>query len=206
MAEAPRAREASLDAARLAFRRLRLEDLPLLHRWLSDGPAREWYARREMTYEEVEEHFRAYISGARPTHAFLALYEGEPIAYLQYYLIRDYPEYSRQIRECPCCAGVDVFIGDQRFLHRGLGAPMLRRFLAEVVFAETDAECCLVGPDETNRAAIRCYEKAGFAFVKRVQAEGEPHPGHLMRVERAALLPAADGTPPTPEEGGRPHA
>ncbi|HSV72466.1 MAG TPA: GNAT family N-acetyltransferase [Chthonomonadales bacterium] len=183
---------APLDASRLAFRRLCLGDLPLLHQWLSSGPPRQWFARRDMGYHEVVEHYRPYIAGGLPTHAFLALYDDHPVAYLQYYLIRDYPEYSRQIRVCPCSAGLDLFIGDQDYLHRGLGAPMLRRFMAEVVFVETEADCCHVGPDETNVAAIRCYERAGFAFVKRVQVAGELHAEHLMCMERSALL-GADG-------------
>ncbi len=83
--------------------------------------------------------------------------------------------------------GVDLFIGDARYLHKGLDASILKGFLRDVIFAHTAIETCVIAPEPANRAAIRAYEKAGFRYFKTVQCPGEPRPEYVMRVDRGRL-------------------
>ena len=81
-------------------------------------------------------------------------------------------------------AGVDLFIGDVRSLHRGLGPWILRQFLKDIVFRYPSIAECFIDPSPRNHSAIRAFEKAGF---RAVGAAADPDSGlqvHLMRITR----------------------
>jgi RimJ/RimL family protein N-acetyltransferase len=118
---------------------------------------------------------------------------GAPIGFIQTYLIRDHPEYAQAVQVGEGAAGVDLFIGEESAVHRGLGPQILRRFLHEIVFGGLGASACIIGPQPENASAIRAYEKTGFKHLKTVQSPGSPGEGreYLMRIEPAGL-----GDPP----------
>lgn len=173
----------------ISFRRLANSDLPLMHRWLTSGEVRRWYARHDMSFEEVRQHFAGTISGGRPTHSYLILLDQKPVGYVQTYRIRDYPAYFTRVRCEREAAGLDIFIGEPTARGQGLGPTAIRLFLAEVVFGETLATCCYVGPDPVNGKAIRAYEKAGFVYVRTIPASDDDTDEYLMRIDRADILP-----------------
>jgi aminoglycoside 6'-N-acetyltransferase len=175
-----------LDPANVRFRRLRVADLSLMHRWLNTGFVMQWYGKRQRTREEIARKYAPRIEGREPTDPYLILYGQTPIGYIQTYVIDHYPDYSRVVQVESGAAGVDLFIGEAGYIHKGLGAPALVKFLREVVFAGTGITCCVVDPEPANRAAIRAYEKAGFHHLKTVQVQGAPE--YLMRVERADVM------------------
>ena len=84
---------------------------------------------------------------------------------------------------------MDLYIGDQDMRHRGHGASIVRAFVRDVVFQRYDVGLCVIGPAETNAAAIRAYEKAGFHHFKTVRVPGEANAEHLMRLRREELRP-----------------
>lgn len=83
---------------------------------------------------------------------------------------------------------MDLFIGRDDQIGRGLGTEIVAAALKKLIFAQADAERCLVGPSPENHRAIRCYEKCGFSHVKTVVAtDGEPE--HVMVVEKSNSTP-----------------
>jgi RimJ/RimL family protein N-acetyltransferase len=181
--------QTTCDPAAISFRRVEMADMPLLHRWLNASHVREWYAKDPRTLEAVLEKYGPRVRGEAPTDPYLILHEGEPVGYIQTYLIRDYPEYSRalDLDEAENAAGVDLYIGEPVYLRRGLGSAALRRFVREIVFADASVTSCILGPEPENAAAIRAYEKAGFRYLKTVRVPGEPAPEYLMRATREDL-------------------
>ena len=176
---------APLDPALIGFRPLALADLPLMHRWLTTPHvARWWYDPEPITLEWVIAKYTPRIAGHVPTHCFVILHDRRPIGFIQTYRLADHPDYDRAVEAGEDAAGVDLFIGEPDAVHRGLGAPVLRRFLAEIVFARWDVASCIIGPEPKNTAAIRAYEKAGFQYLKTVQVGDEPAPEYLMRLAR----------------------
>src|SRR5262249_7750269 len=107
----------------------------------------------------------------------------KPIGYIQAYWIGDHNEYARALQVGPGSAGVDLFIGEPEFVHRGLGSVILRQFVRETVFDRMGARYCVIGPEVGNIIAIRAYEKAGFTYLKTVQVPGERAPEYLMICE-----------------------
>ncbi len=162
-------------------------DLELLCAWLNAPHVRRWYGQGS-SYEAVVEKYAPRIEGRSATASFLILYAGTPVGYIQTYMITDYPEYARDVGADEGTAGLDIFIGEAQYMHRGLGAHILRRFMREIVFARSGVAACMVGPEPANTAAIRAYEKAGMRHLRTVDVLGEPHPEYLMGITREELL------------------
>ena len=156
----------------LAFRRMTDADLPALHRWLQEPHVRAFYDDGLRTLEAVAAYHADALHGREPTHLFFALAGGEPCAYLHTYRIADHPANAAAVLVGPADAAVDMLIGEPRFAHRGLGGPLLRRFVDDVVWSLTGAPACWIAPSPDNARAIRAYEKAGFAYVKTVDVPG----------------------------------
>ncbi len=167
----------------VSFRRLQSSDLALLHRWLNAPHVARWWYGDDTSWHGVQEEYTLYIEGREPVDPYLILHDGRPIGYIQTYLISDDEEYASLVG-VEDSAGVDMFIGEEEYLYRGLGGEILRRFLLEVVFLDENVKVCVIGPEPKNVAAIRAYEKAGFRFFKTIQVPGEPEPEHLMRMGR----------------------
>jgi RimJ/RimL family protein N-acetyltransferase len=171
----------------ITFRPLAHADLPLMHRWLNHGAAFEWYGLKPTTLEEIVAEYTPKIEQAERVFGFVIVIDGQAAGYVQWYLIRDHPEYAEQMDVPSDSAGIDMFIGEETFIHRGLGAPILRAFLREIVFADDRVGRAIIGPDERNAIAIRSYEKAGFCYLKTVPIKDEPAPEYVMELTREAF-------------------
>lgn len=182
-----------MDATRIGFRRMALDDLLQMHSWLNLDHVREWWSDAPTTLAGVATKYGPRILGQEPTDCYFILYDGHPIGYIQTYRIVDYPDHAGLIQVEEGAAGLDLFIAEPDYLHQGLGAPLLRRFLAEVVFP-AGATCCVVDPDPTNQVAIRAYEKAGFRYLKTVAIPGAAQLEQIMLVRPADLASAAGQT------------
>lgn len=181
----------ALDSALIGFRRMVMDDLPLMHHWLQTPHVLEWWwGGVAPTPEAIAEEYGPRILSEEATQTYFILSAGEEIGYIQTYRIRDYPEYAAAVGADEEAAGVDLFIGETDYLHKGLGSHILRRFLRDVVFAADDIASCIIGPSEANASAIRAYEKAGFRYFKTIPSENEPTPEYLMRITRADLRDA----------------
>ena len=179
---------------KIAFRELRLDDLATIHRWLNAEHVRRWYSFTPVSYEAVVAKYGPRIRGEAPTRPYLILYDGAPIGYIQTYRLADWPAYSTPLEIDEPAAGLDLYIGEPAYLGRGLAAPLIRRFLAEIVFAAADVVSCIVDPDPANTVALRAYARAGFRYLKTVAVPGQAQPEYLLRIGRAdlAAAPAAE--------------
>jgi RimJ/RimL family protein N-acetyltransferase len=172
----------------MMFRKMAEDDLPLMHRWLNMENLRDTYADgKAWTWEEVREKYMPRIRGEKPTTPYLIIHEGMPIGYIQTYRWREYPEYSQHLELQEESASLDVFIGEPDFLHRGLGAGILRSFVEEIVFADPEVQSCVITPMESNKRALRAYEKAGFSHVRTMIHPDEDSPVYLMKKERGVV-------------------
>jgi RimJ/RimL family protein N-acetyltransferase len=77
---------------------------------------------------------------------------------------------------------VDVLIGEEDAVGRGLGSEVLRAFVSEIVFAKERIHSVVAGVEAANARSLRAFEKAGFRFMFDYEEEGRPH--RLVRLER----------------------
>ncbi|HEV8550960.1 MAG TPA: GNAT family N-acetyltransferase [Polyangiaceae bacterium] len=181
------AARAPLDAAGLTFRPLKRDDLPLLLTWFNTPHARRWYGRGD-TLAAVEAEYLPSIEGSKPTRRYIAKLGDRPIGLLEWCRFGDYPEimpfYGVEDGDIVNC---DVIIGEPDVVYRGLGAPMIRRFLREIVFTEPRFTTCLIDPEVDNKSSIRAYEKAGFRHVRTMADDGEGNSIYLMELRQDEL-------------------
>ncbi|MFC2028586.1 GNAT family N-acetyltransferase [Chloroflexota bacterium] len=171
----------------MAFRKLQLDDLELLHAWLNTPHVSRWYGCKLPTYEQVFQKYAPRIKGQIPTQTYLILVDETPIGYIQTYRMSDHPEYNAHVEADEHTAGLDLFIGQADLIHKGFGTAILTRFLADVVFKDQSISSCVVGPEPDNLAAIRCYEKVGFRYYRTIHQPSEPQGEILMRIIRSEL-------------------
>lgn len=153
---------------------------PLLLKWLETPHVKAWWDPEvKWTPGLIREKFGNYVKGSKcskfkdqgikkPTHAFIIVFGDTPIGYVQYYNKHDFPsEQGCETIELPVsCAGLDWYIGEPKFIGKGIGSKALSHFLEAHVFPSF--ESVFVDPDTANLAAIRAYEKAGFKIIKLV--------------------------------------
>ena len=166
------------------FKKLAASDLHYMHKWLNSDYVIEWYSKKKWTLKEIVEKYMPYINNEKPTQGYLILYDNAPIGYIQTYKIHDYPDYARFVDIDENSSGLDVFIGEEGYFHKGLGKYIISKFLIDIVFSLSDAESCILGPEPNNKVAIKTYEKVGFKYVKTVQNEDENEPEYIMRVAK----------------------
>jgi hypothetical protein len=90
------------------------------------------------------------------------LCQGVPIGYIQAYRYSGFPDFTQHLALGEDAAGLDLFIGEPAYVHRGWGRYVLASFLRSVTFADASVPSCVVLPEPENSIAICCYEKTGF--------------------------------------------
>ncbi|MEU8760105.1 GNAT family protein [Streptomyces sp. NPDC048659] len=115
------------------------------------------------------------------THCLTVLHEGRIVGMIQWYAEEE-PDYRH--------AGIDLFL-DPTVHGQGLGTEAVRT-LARHLIDDLGHHRLVIDPAAGNRAAIRCYEKAGFRPVGVMRqyergADGTWHDGLLMDLLAAEL-------------------
>ena len=153
----------------ISFRKLEDSDLKLIHRWLNAPDVSRWWkidGKRNPSYEEVIKHFLPGIRGSDPTKCFTVIYENIKIAFIQSAQIGDNPRYEEALGLDNNTVSIDIFIGEEKYIHRGLGSLIIKAFLRDIAFKIYNTEVCSIDPDPENKIAIRAYEKCGFRYIK----------------------------------------
>jgi aminoglycoside 6'-N-acetyltransferase len=163
----------------IEFRPLAEDDLPLVEEWLHREHVRRWW--RDDLSESLAE-YRAAIQGREPTDHYLVVVDGLPAGLIQTYLVSNYPDWEEVVQVGPGVAGVDILIGDEKLIGRGLGPSILTEFARGIVFADPRTIAVVATVEEQNRRSWRAFEKAGFRHVRDVEEDGLPH--RLMRLDR----------------------
>ena len=162
----------------IAFEPLHANDLPLIREWLGREHVRRWWRDGGQSLQHAEDA----LAGRDRTRYFVIVLDGRPVGMIETYLLRDETEWATLIGEGPEAAGVDLFIGEQDAVGRGVGPRVLEQFAREVVFANPETAALVATVEEPNRRSWRAFEKAGFRHVRDVEEDGLPH--RLMRLER----------------------
>ena len=140
------------------FRRLRLDDLVRLHRWLNQPHVALWWGGA-IEASAVEAKYRPRIARPAAVAPYLGLFGDRPLGYLQINRQDLPPDIG------PDAVSLDAFLGDAESLGKGLGAGMIRAFVRQIVFADPSVALCAVDPDPVNVRAVAAFSRAGFRPV-----------------------------------------
>jgi aminoglycoside 6'-N-acetyltransferase len=186
MSEAPANPQQGAGAMQaVAFRALHVDDMQQVFLWLIRPHVSKWYAPMPSSFAEVVAKYGPRTLPGNAVRAFIVTLDGAEVGYIQAYAVDVFPDYSEQLGCERGVAGIDLFIGEEALLSRGIGAQVVRRFVDEVVFGAMGAHACIAGPDDGNAASIRAFEKAGFQRWKVVRIDDE-RSECVLRRERGA--------------------
>ncbi|MEQ8450845.1 MAG: GNAT family N-acetyltransferase [Nitratireductor sp.] len=151
-----------IDTQDISFRPVTPDDYPVLRTWLDSPHLRRWWGEPEVELGYI----RDMVEGRDTTHPFIILLDGAPVGYIQYWhvghhqnedWIADHPWLAEFLPET---VGVDISIGEENMLSKGIGSAALGAFTR--MLREQGHTTIIIDPDPNNRRAIRAYEKAGY--------------------------------------------
>jgi RimJ/RimL family protein N-acetyltransferase len=163
-------RQAMETSEDLKFLPLSEEHIPLLWRWLEEPHVAEYWQEPDCRDQsQLQDKFLSKLP-LRGVYPFILYVAGTPIGYFQYYEAQKvgggwWPDASAGT------IGIDQFIGDPKFIGRGLGTKAIRKF-AQMILASTAAQEIITDPDPFNERAINTYKKCGFEPVGEITTPG----------------------------------
>ena len=155
------------------FRPLTPRDVPLLHEWTKRPHVSEWDIEAEDDYFPVND--------PRDFKPYIAYIDDRPVAYVQSYVAIDAGDGWWSDQHDPSVLGMDVYIGSEDDLGRGIGTELVKHFVA-FLFTDRHITRIQIDPSPENARGIRCYEKAGFQRVGTVDTPDGP--ALLMHLNR----------------------
>jgi aminoglycoside 6'-N-acetyltransferase len=168
----------------VTFRPLVDDDLPMLHRWLNEPGVVRWWEGDDVSWNAVVRDYGS--ANDDPTEHWIATLGGRDVAWIQCYAAEHEPEETAPwwaLGVDRTAAGIDYLVGEPADRGRGVGAEVIRAFVAEVVFGLHPqwSQAC-AAPYAANVASWRALEKAGFRFAGVV--DDEDGPCRLMVADR----------------------
>ncbi len=164
---------------KLTFSQLNDSDFPLLLAWLESPHVKKWWDQEVVyTIDLVKEKFGRHIHGIaisnnlnKRTYAYTISLNKEKIGYVQAYNAHDFAEENGLDLGAfyGSICGVDLFIGNPKFLHRGIGEQILNQFEKQILAPHFD--WCLIDPEKDNVGAIKAFAKSGFKVCKQLQTK-----------------------------------
>lgn len=146
----------------IKFTRLTLGDIPKLYHWLQEPHVDEYW-----NTEHIENYGLIYQK------YYLRLLEGKiDMFFIQYFdvnigFIQLHSDYNKAIYgDLGSAKGIDLFIGEKDYIHKGIGSICISKFLFYVSELYPEVEYVCIDPESKNKVAIRAYEKSGFHHIK----------------------------------------
>lgn len=149
------------------FQEMKTEHIPLWEKWIAIPHVKNtWFIKGY----ETSDYIYQKINGNGYDHPFIIYLDDQPIGYIQccdLYAYRTLCKNKKGLftQENKGTFCIDLFIAENDYLNKGYGTEIIKHF-TQKLFNELNAKKILIDPASTNKRAIRCYEKAGFTFVK----------------------------------------
>lgn len=166
-----------LDPAALAFRAMTASDIPLLRLWLAEPHVARWFT------PDHGDALAEAIAADSPIHPFIVTHASVAIGMIAWERLIDFPDVMSLYEVTDDnTINCDVFIGHSAYVARGLGGPLVTRFLKDLAAQHPHITACAIDPVIDNKPAIRAYEKAGFHWTRNVP-DGEGNTVYLMELQ-----------------------
>lgn len=157
--------------AKPVLRPLTEADLSMAAEWIGRPHWQEWWDDPD----EAIARIRDKIEGRDTTRPFIFEIDGRPVGYVQYWFVAD-QRTSEHLTDYPWLAllpddtvGVDISIGDEADLSKGIGSTVVR-MMAQMLWEDGHREI-IIDPDAGNARAVRAYEKAGFRPIEALHGK-----------------------------------
>ncbi|MGC2310037.1 MAG: GNAT family N-acetyltransferase [Candidatus Babeliaceae bacterium] len=147
------------------FKLLGKKDLPLLFQWMHIPHVSKWW-QSPTDWPTFQTKYRTQLDN--PYRSSYMVYLNQiPIGYIQYYQANKFPEWHNQAKDT---YGIDILIGEMNYIGKGYGTLIIKQFI-KMLCANPEIRKIIADPALDNKAAIACYEKAGFKKIAEITRE-----------------------------------
>lgn len=167
---------------RIDFQPATLADAPQLFAWRQKPHVARWwniFPDDARDFQTLERELREDLALGEH-QSFVITLDERPIGFLQSYNANrasgDWWPF-----EDVSTRGIDLFIGDESLVGRGIG-PLVVRAFVDRLFVDESVQSVIVDPHPDNARSIRCFEKAGF--VDEGEMETPDGRARMMRLRR----------------------
>jgi RimJ/RimL family protein N-acetyltransferase len=151
------------------FRPVEQKDLDLIYQWFQQPHVRKWWP----VPGSYKDFLHSFLEKLRKNNkSYLVFLGTTPIGYIQYYQVDRIEKWLPQLPEHT--AGIDQFIGEPEYLHKGFGTLFIKQFIEFLSMQDKNLSTIIVDPEQINRVAIACYKKVGFKEIGRFRAPWGP--------------------------------
>lgn len=117
---------------------------------------------------------------------WIAFLDDNPFGYLITSHITDVDRrFTKWMKPKSSAITLDLLIGEENYLDKGLAGRMIREFLLDKFFHIKEV---FIDPEVANLKALHVYEKEGFIKLEQFIAEWHPVPHWLMKLDRNHLI------------------
>jgi aminoglycoside 6'-N-acetyltransferase len=143
----------------------------IVHQWFNKPHVQAFYSLRSWTIEEVYKKLMPYVQNEKQIKSFIIYNKQFPIGYIQSYPVKDHPWENQDLPDSIIqkAAGLDLFIGEESCLGKGLGCIIINRLIEEQIWPSY--QYCLADPDIRNRSSIRLFHQCRFVEHKQIIAK-----------------------------------
>lgn len=169
---------------RFNFKLVDVAHRSLVHSWLAQPYVAKWFYGQGL--ENTFKHLDEFLQGASFSKYWLAYDKDHPFAFLITSSV-DKPEdeLAHWCSEEGDAITLDMLIGDNNYLGKGLSHILIQEFL---VSQFPQAAEVLIDPEATNSHAIHVYKKVGFTILDEFIPSHSPHPHYMMRLDMKKLM------------------
>ncbi|WOO86510.1 GNAT family N-acetyltransferase [Mollicutes bacterium LVI A0039] len=164
------------------FSKLKITDIPLIHKWVNTEAVIKGYSYNPTTIEETEQEYIAKINKVDPVEAYLIEVDNVKIGYVQIHRMIDFPKYYTEIGGDDFTAGFDIFIGENEYLNKGYGTKIIYKVLEELIFSNPHITNCIILPTSSNSRAIKAYQKSGFTIKEKSRLDNQSDDKVIMKI------------------------
>lgn len=163
----------------LSFKKIEKKDEERVKKWLKASHVTPYFFGEGL--KNTVEALEIACKGEKADFdQWIGYCEGVPFAYLMTTFVQkeNDPLFKNHLKGKAIT--LDLLIGEEAFLGKGLAAPMILAFI-EQVFPDVDQ--VFIDPEIENTKAIHVYKKAGFTPVKEFIPNWNPKPHLLLLLE-----------------------
>lgn len=161
----------------------------MIHAWLQQDYIHEWIHGQGLqnTLLGLEKVFQYQAEGktldrqSETTQHWIGYDDDKPFIYLLTSNVfkREDDEYSKYSESDGLAITLDIFIGDPKYLGKGLADAIIKEFLLSRF---SDVAEVFIDPEQRNERAVHVYQKAGFRIVGEFIASWHPVPHYIMKL------------------------
>ncbi|MFK5883150.1 MAG: GNAT family N-acetyltransferase [Candidatus Izemoplasma sp.] len=166
-----------------SFKKLEVSDFSLLLKWLNSKHVKEYWDT-EVYYNDKAIYDKYYPRIIKQKiDMFIIFHLNTPIGYIQTYNEDNIAKYKLTEK----AYGIDLYIGNTNFLHKGYGKAIIIEFVEKYIFSNKSLNYCVIDPELSNVIAQKAYYKAGFRHVNTVYSDVESKNQYLMVLTRDSI-------------------